>query len=79
MFDPYVPFAFGANGSGTIVMNVVLPTRSAKKAFGEAFYTALLQGMSAEEAVRKAQREMIGSRQFPTPAFWAPFMVWGGK
>ena len=78
-FDPYVPFAFGANGSGMTVMNVVLPTRGAKKAFGEAFYTGLLQGMRAEEAVQKAQREMIAGKQFSTPASWAPFMVWGGK
>jgi CHAT domain-containing protein len=60
-------------------MDAVLPSRGAKKAFGELFYTALMQGMSAEEAVRKAQREMIAGKQFSTPAAWGAFMVWGGK
>jgi CHAT domain-containing protein len=78
-FDPLVPFAIGANGSGTIVMNVFMPTRGAKKAFGELFYTGLLQGMSAEEAVRKAQVEMIRGKQFSTMAAWGAFMVWSGN
>lgn len=75
-FDPLVPFALGANGSGTIVMNVFLPTRGAKKAFGEMFYTALLQGMVPEAAVQKAQVEMIRGKQFATPAAWAAYMAW---
>jgi tetratricopeptide (TPR) repeat protein len=78
-FDPFVPLALGANGSGTIVMNAFLPSRGAKKAFGELFYTALLQGVSAEEAVRKAQQQMIAGKQFSTPASWGAFMVWGGR
>ena len=75
-FDALVPFALGANGSGTIVMNVFMPTRGAKKAFGELFYTALLQGVSAEVAVQKAQVEMIRGKQFSTPAAWGAYMAW---
>ncbi len=75
-FDPLVPFALGTNGTGSIVMNVFMPTRGAKKAFGELFYTALLQGLTAEDAVQKAQVEMIRGKQFATPASWAGYMAW---
>lgn len=78
-FDPLVPFALGANGSGMVVMNCYLPTRGAKKAFGELFYTALLQGLPADEAVQKAQMGMIKGKEFSTPAAWAGFMTWSGR
>ncbi len=77
-FDPLVPFALGANGSGMVVMNCYLPTRGAKKAFGELFYTALMQGLPADAAVQKAQMGMIKGKEFSTPAAWAAFMTWSG-
>lgn len=75
-FDPVVPFVLGANGSGTCVMNVFLPTRGAKKAFAEFFYTALLQGVPADEALQKAQVAMIRGKEYSSPAAWAAFMGW---
>jgi CHAT domain-containing protein/tetratricopeptide (TPR) repeat protein len=75
-FDALVPFALGANGSGTCVMNIFLPTRGAKKAFAEFFYTALLQGVPADEALQKAQVAMIRGKEFSTPAAWGAFMAW---
>jgi CHAT domain-containing protein len=66
-----------ANGSGLVIMNAYTPSRKAKKVFGEAFYTSLLGGANARNALRKAQGEMIRNPEFSSPLVWGTFFLWG--
>jgi tetratricopeptide (TPR) repeat protein len=76
---PGLAFIFSVSGSDGTIMNSVPPLRGAKKAFGEFLYTALQAGASPETAFRTAQQQMINTREFTGPQFWAPFMYWSGK
>jgi tetratricopeptide (TPR) repeat protein len=76
---PGFAFIFSASGSDGIIMNTVPPLRGAKKAFGEFLYTALQAGAPPETAFRTAQQQMINTREFSGPQFWAPFLYWSGK
>ena len=79
-FDPFVPFALGTNGSGTIVMNVVLADARCEEGIrGVVLYGVdagdECRGSGAEGAAGDDQQESSS----PTPASWGAFMVWGGK
>ena len=74
---PSEPYLFLANGTQQVVFTSTVPSRKAKKFFGEIFYTTLLAGADVRAAYRKAQLEMIKTGEY-APAFtWAPFFLWG--
>jgi tetratricopeptide (TPR) repeat protein len=66
-----------SNGSGSVIMNAYTPSRKVKKVFGEAFYTSLLGGASAQNAFRNVQVEMIRNPEFSSPLVWGTFFLWG--
>jgi hypothetical protein len=68
---------FMANGTDVLITNCVPSSRRAKKIFGEMYYTALMTGSTSPVAFRKAQQELIRSREYGSPEVWAPFMMWG--
>ena len=74
---PSEPYLFLANGTQEIVFTSTVPSRKAKKFFGEIFYTTLLTGADVRTAFRKAQLEMIGTADYASPFTWAPFFLWG--
>ena len=73
---PSEPYLFLANGTQNVVFTSMVPSRKAKKFFGEILYTALLAGADVRSAYRKAQMEMIGTGEFSAPHSWAPFFLW---
>ena len=74
---PSEPYLFLANGTRQVVFTSMVPSRKAKKFFGEIFYTALLAGSDVRTAFRKAQLEMIKTGEYSAPFTWAPFFLWG--
>jgi len=78
-FEPGLAFVFSANGTEGTIVNAVTPLRGAKKAFGEYLYTALQAGGSPESAYRKAELEMIRTKDFGAQYYWAPFLYWKGN
>jgi CHAT domain-containing protein len=74
---PSEPYLFLANGTQEIVFTSTVPSRKAKKFFGEIFYTTLLTGADVRAAYRKAQLEMIRTADYASPFTWAPFFLWG--
>ena len=74
---PAEPYLFLANGTQEVVFTSTVPSRKAKKFFGEVFYTALLAGDDVRGAYRKAQLEMIRTGEYSSPFTWAPFVLWG--
>jgi tetratricopeptide (TPR) repeat protein len=74
---PSEPYLFLANGTQEIVFTSSVPSRKAKKFFGEIFYTSLLAGTDVRSAYRKAQMEMIRTAEYASPFTWAPFFLWG--
>ncbi|HEX7573058.1 MAG TPA: CHAT domain-containing protein [Bacteroidota bacterium] len=74
---PSEPYLFLANGTQEIVFTSTVPSRKAKKFFGEIFYTTLLTGADVRTAYRKAQMEMIRTADYASPFTWAPFFLWG--
>ena len=68
---------FLSNGSRLVVATTYTPSRKLKKFFGEAFYTALSAGATAEQAFRKAQQDMIRSPEFSSPLVWSSYSLWG--
>jgi tetratricopeptide (TPR) repeat protein len=72
-----LPYLLLTHGSGTVIITSLPPARKTKKVFGEFFYTALLSGLGADAAFRETQREMLRSPATASPAFWAPFVLWG--
>ncbi len=74
---PAEPYLFLANGTQEVVFTSIVPSRIAKKFFGEIFYTALLAGADVRSAYRKAQLEMIRTAEYSSPFTWAPFVLWG--
>jgi len=78
-FDPGLAFVFSSNGTEGTIANAVPPLRGAKKAFGEYLYTVLQAGGSPESAYRKAQLEMIRTKDFGAQHYWAPFLYWKGN
>lgn len=73
-----VPLLLLANGTGTVVMNGFVPTRKAKRFFGEMFYTELLAGREPREAAHRAVLAMLRDREYASPSIWGAFVVWGG-
>ena len=73
-----VPLVLLSNGTGTVVMNGFVPTRKAKKFFGEMFYTELLAGKQPNDAAQRALLAMVRNREYASPSIWGAFMVWGG-
>jgi tetratricopeptide (TPR) repeat protein len=74
---PSEPYLFLANGTQEIVFTSTVPSRKAKKYFGEIFYTTLLAGADVRTAYRKAQLEMIRTADYASTFTWAPFFLWG--
>ena len=74
---PAEPYLFLANGTQEVVFTSTVPSRIAKKFFGEIFYTTLLTGADVRSAYRKAQLEMIRTGEYAAPFRWAPFFLWG--
>ena len=74
---PSEPYLFLANGTQEVVFTSTVPSRRAKKFFGEIFYTALLAGSDVRGAYRKAQLEMIRTADYAAAFTWAPFFLWG--
>jgi len=74
---PAEPYLFLANGTPQVVFTSMVPSRKAKKFFGEIFYTALLAGGDVRTAFRKAQLEMIKTGEYASPCTWSPFFLWG--
>ena len=74
---PSEPYLFLANGTQQIVFTSTVPSRKAKKFFGEIFYTTLLTGADVRTAYRKAQMEMIRTSDYASAFTWAPFFLWG--
>ena len=74
---PAEPYLFMANGTQEVIFTSTVPSRKAKKFFGEIFYTALLAGSDVRGAYRKAQLEMIRTADYAAPFTWAPFFLWG--
>jgi len=73
-----VPLVLLSNGTGTVAMNGFVPTRKAKKFFGEIFYTELLAGRHPREAAHSAVLAMARNREYASPSVWGAFVVWGG-
>jgi tetratricopeptide (TPR) repeat protein len=73
---PAEPYVFLAGGNSTVVANSYVPTRGAKKMFWAGFYSALLSGVDADAAYRKALLEMIKDPKYAAPHLWAPFFLW---
>ena len=74
-----VPLLLLGNGTETVVMNGFVPTRKAKKFFGEMFYTELLGGTAPREAAHRAVLAMLRTREYSSPSVWGAFVVWGGS
>lgn len=68
---------FLMNHTSHVVVNGWMPTRRAKKFFGEIFYTNLLAGAAAKDAFRQVQLEMIKSEALSGPHMWGSFFLWG--
>jgi tetratricopeptide (TPR) repeat protein/CHAT domain-containing protein len=74
---PFVESIFLANGSTTVISQMYVPTRKAKKYFGEVLYTTLLAGENSETAFRQMQLQMIVNPEYAPVYLWAPFALWG--
>jgi CHAT domain-containing protein len=74
---PAEAYVFLAGGTQEVVFTSEPLSRKTKKYFGEVFYTALLTGVNSRVAYKKAQSDMIKSKDFGSPAAWAPFVLWG--
>jgi tetratricopeptide (TPR) repeat protein len=74
---PSEPYLFLSNGTQELIFTSTVPSRKAKKFFGEIFYTSLLSGADVRAAYRKAQLEMIKTADYASPFTWAPFFLWG--
>ena len=74
---PAEAYLFLAKGTQEAIMTSIVPSRKAKKYFGEVFYTALLTGVPARVAYERAMLEMIRNRDFSLPHNWGPFFLWG--
>jgi tetratricopeptide (TPR) repeat protein len=74
---PAEPYLFLAGGTQEVIFTAEPLSRKTKKYFGEVFYTALLTGVNSRVAYKKAQLDMINSKDFGSPAAWAPFILWG--
>jgi tetratricopeptide (TPR) repeat protein len=73
---PAEPYVFLAGGSNAVIFTSRVPSRKAKKAFGEYLYTALLGGASPETAYQSAVKSMINSKD-PAQAYaWPWFVMW---
>lgn len=70
-------YLFFAAGAQQTVFTSRVPTRKAKKIFGELFYTALLSGLHTRAAFHKAQLDMIKMPEYAPPHVWSPFFLWG--
>ena len=73
---PAEPYLFLAGGAQDVIFTSWVPTRKAKKYFGELFYTALLAGADVPGAFRKAELGMINAGEYSSPAIWGPFALW---
>ena len=73
---PAEPYLFVAAGAQDVIFTSWVPTRKAKKYFGELFYTALLAGADVPGAFRKAELGMINAGEYSSPAIWGPFVLW---
>jgi CHAT domain-containing protein len=77
--ETLVPLVLLSNGTGTVVMNGFVPTRKAKRFFGEMFYTELLAGSHPREAAQRAILAMLRAREYASPSVWGAFVIWGGN
>jgi hypothetical protein len=73
---PAEPYVFLAGGTGAVIFTSHVPSRKAKKAFGEYLYTALLGGATPEAAHQAAMLSMIGSKDPALTFAWPWFVMW---
>ncbi len=74
---PFIESIVLANGTSTVISQMYVPTRKAKKYFGEILYTTLLAGEKSETAFRQMQLQMIVNPEYAPVYLWAPFAMWG--
>jgi tetratricopeptide (TPR) repeat protein len=72
-----IPYLLLAGGSQTAIVSGYVPSRKAKKYFGELFYTSLLAGNSSTTAFRQVQAGMIKNPEYSSPYLWGVFFLWG--
>jgi hypothetical protein len=73
---PAEPYVFLAGGSTAVIFTSRVPSRKAKKAFGEYLYTALLGGATPETAYQSAVLSMINSKDAAQTYAWPWFVMW---
>jgi tetratricopeptide (TPR) repeat protein len=73
---PAEPYVFLAGGTNSVIFTSHVPSRKAKKAFGEYLYTALLGGASPEAAYQTAMLTMINSKDAAQTYAWPWFVIW---
>jgi CHAT domain-containing protein len=79
MLRRYVPLAFLANGTPTVIASMWRGDRRAKRAFGEAFYTALKEGKPVADAFHGAVKELISQSEFSKPQRWGLYYSFGKR
>ncbi|MGB2958784.1 MAG: CHAT domain-containing protein, partial [Bacteroidota bacterium] len=72
-----IPYLLLAGGSRAVIVNGFIPSRKAKKYFGELFYTSLLAGNTSTTAFRQVQVGMIKNPEYSSPHLWGVFFLWG--
>ena len=63
-------------GAYAVIFTSQVPSRKAKKAFGEYLYTAMLGGAPPESAYQTAILSMIGSKDPALNHSWPWFVMW---
>jgi CHAT domain-containing protein len=73
----YVPMAFLANGTQTVVATVWQGERKAKKYFGEVFYTSLMAGVPSGQAYQQAMVALTKRDEFAQLHRWGLYYRYG--
>lgn len=69
---------FMVAGAPSVVCSLWPVDDEATRIFMSAFYAALQGGALKAEALRKAQEAVRANPEYDHPAFWSPFVLWGG-
>jgi tetratricopeptide (TPR) repeat protein len=72
-----IPYICFANGSRVVIMTGFVPSRKAKRYFGELFYTGLLSGKTSATAFWQVQQGMMKNPEYSSPHIWGGFFLWG--
>ena len=69
--------AFREAGAAAVLSTLWAVDDEATAALMERFYRRFLRGEAPSRSLQEVQRELLGSRQWSDPFYWAPFTMVG--